>query len=64
MFIYIYIYIYIYIIYIYIYYIYIYIYMRVCAWYISAGQVIISITGGAAAFDLPTTYKDVVMKGP
>jgi hypothetical protein len=35
--------------------------MRVCT---SGGQVIISITGGAAAFDLPTTYKDVVMKGP
>ena len=32
-------------------------------WKLERPDVIITITGGAQAFDLSTTYKDVIMKG-
>ena len=35
----------------------------VCSSYVWAVQVIISVTGGAQAFDLPSTDKELIMKG-
>jgi hypothetical protein len=39
-----------------------YLHVLICAWYVSAGKVIFTITGGATDFDWSSTNKDMCMK--